>query len=173
MGKVLIDRSNGNFFAIYAENPVGETMDVPDFVFENPSEWMLVEGKIVPCPDYIDFVDGLKNAAMQRVENWELTERAAGIEHAGHRWLTSSAALQDIRDVLLAGVVPGEQWVTADRQIVPMTLPELQSLWQAITARGAAIYQHRLEMEQQIAGMDREQLEAFRPGWPPEPSTTA
>lgn len=78
-----------------------------------------------------------------------------------------------VRDVLLAGVVPGEQWVTADRQIVPMTLPELQSLWQAITARGAAIYQHRLEMEQQIAGMDREQLEAFQPGWPPEPSTTA
>ena len=101
MGKVLIDRSSGYFFAIYAENPVGETMDVPDFVFENPSEWMLVEGKIVPCPDYIDFVDGLKNAAMQRVENWELTERAAGIEYAGHRWLTTPLALQDIRDVLL------------------------------------------------------------------------
>ena len=131
MGKVLIDRSNGNFFAIYAENPVGETMDVPDFVFENPSEWMLVEGKIVPCPDYIDFVDGLKNAAMQRVENWELTERAAGIEYAGHRWLTTPLALQDIRDVLLAGAVPTKQQVTADRQTVPMTLPKLQSLWQA------------------------------------------
>nr|WP_308444534.1 hypothetical protein [Laribacter hongkongensis] len=37
-------------------------------------------------------------------------------------------ALQDIRDVLLAGAVPSEQQVTADRQIVPMTLPELQSL---------------------------------------------
>lgn len=103
---------------------------------------------------------------MQRVENWELTERAAGIEYAGHRWLTTPLALQDIRDVLLAGAVPGEQWVTADRQIVPMTLAGLQSLWQAITARGAQIYQRRLEMEQQIADMSREQLEAFVPGWP-------
>ena len=33
-------------------------------------------------------------------------------------------------------------------------------------ARGAQIYQRRLEMEQQIAGMSREQLEAFVPGWP-------
>ncbi len=74
--------------------------------------------------------------------------------------------MQDIRDVLLAGAIPGEQWVTADRKIVPMTLPELQSLWQAITARGAAIYQRRLAMEQQIAGMSRAELEAFQPGWP-------
>ena len=66
MGKVLIDRSSGYFFAIYAENPVGETMDVPDFVFENPSEWMLVEGKIVPCPDYIDFVDGFTAVRLKR-----------------------------------------------------------------------------------------------------------
>ena len=94
------------------------------------------------------------------------------VKHAGQRWLTTPLALQDIRDVLLAGAVPNEQWATADRQIVPMTLPELQSLWQAITARGAQIYQRRLEMEQQIAGMSREQLEAFQPGWPPEPGTT-
>ncbi len=33
-------------------------------------------------------------------------------------------------------------------------------------ARGAQIYQRRLEMEQQIADMSREQLEAFVPGWP-------
>ena len=98
--------------------------------------------------------------------HWENSERAAGIKHAGQRWLTTSAALQDIRDVLLAGAVPGEQWVTADRQIVSMTFTELQSLWQAITARGAQIYQRRLEMEQQIADMSREQLEAFVPGWP-------
>ncbi|MCG9079487.1 DUF4376 domain-containing protein [Laribacter hongkongensis] len=111
-------------------------------------------------------LDILRDRALLLLPAWEKSERAAGIEHAGHRWLTTSAALQDIRDVLLAGAVPGEQWVTADRQIVPMTLPELQSLWQAITARGAAIYQRRLEMEQQIAGMDREQLEAFQPGWP-------
>ena len=75
--------------------------------------------------------------------------------------------------MLLAGAVPGEQWVTADRQIVSMTFTELQSLWQAITARGAAIYQLRLEMEQQLAGMGREQLEAFQPGWPALPGSTA
>ena len=54
-----------------------------------------------------------------------------------------------------------------------MTFTELQSLWQAITARGAAIYQLRLEMEQQLAGMGREQLEAFQPGWPALPGSTA
>ncbi|WP_275662172.1 DUF4376 domain-containing protein [Laribacter hongkongensis] len=118
-------------------------------------------------------LDTLRDRALDMLPVWEKSERAAGIEHAGQRWLTTSAALQDIRDVLLAGSVPGEQWVTADRQIVPMTLPELQSLWQAITARGAAIYQRRLEMEQQIAGMSCEQLEAFQPGWSPDPGATA
>ncbi|WP_081666808.1 DUF4376 domain-containing protein [Laribacter hongkongensis] len=125
---------------------------------------------VAPGPEPLD---ALRDHALELLPAWEKAERAAGIEHAGQRWLTTSAALQDIRDVLLAGAVPGGRWVTADRQIVPMTLPELQSLWQDITARGAAIYQRRLEMEQQITGMDREQLEAFRPGWPPETSTTA
>ncbi len=118
-------------------------------------------------------LDALRDRALELLPTWEKSERAAGIEHAGQRWLTTSAALQDIRDVLLAGAVPGEQWVTADRQIVSMTFSELQSLWQAITARGAAIYQRRLEMEQQLAGMGREQLEAFQPGWPSGSSTTA
>ncbi|MCG9027081.1 DUF4376 domain-containing protein [Laribacter hongkongensis] len=118
---------------------------------------------LAPQPEPLDI---LRDRALSQLPVWEKAERAGGIEHAGQRWLTTSAALQDIRDVLLAGAVPGEQWVTADRQIVPMTLPELQSLWQAITARGAAIYQHRLEMEQQVAGMSREQLETFQPGWP-------
>ncbi|WP_444543436.1 hypothetical protein [Laribacter hongkongensis] len=44
---------------------------------------------------------------------WRKSERAAGIEHASYRWLTTPSALQDIRDVLLAGAVPGDQWVTA------------------------------------------------------------
>ena len=118
-------------------------------------------------------LETLRDQAMSLLPAWEKSERAAGIEHAGQRWLTTPSALQDFRDVLLAGAVPGEQWVTADRKIVPMTFSDLQSLWQAITVRGAQIYQRRLEMEQQIAGMDREQLEAFQPGWPPESSTTA
>ncbi|WP_444542779.1 DUF4376 domain-containing protein [Laribacter hongkongensis] len=108
----------------------------------------------------------MKAALLAMIPHWENSERAAGIGYAGHRWLTTPLALQDIRDVLLAGAVPGEQWVTADRQIVPMTFAGPQSLWQAITARGAQIYQRRLEMEQQIAGMSRGQLEAFAPGWP-------
>ncbi|MCG8990893.1 DUF4376 domain-containing protein [Laribacter hongkongensis] len=118
-------------------------------------------------------LDTLRENALSQMPVWEKSERAAGIEHAGHRWLTTPLALQDIRDVLLAGAVTSEQWVTADRQIVPMTFTELQSLWQAITARGAAIYQRRLEMEQQLAGMSREQLEAFQPSWPSGSSTTA
>ncbi|MCG9094472.1 DUF4376 domain-containing protein [Laribacter hongkongensis] len=115
-------------------------------------------------PPPISF-DTLRDRALSSLPAWEKSERSAGIEYAGHLWLTTPLALQDIRDVLLAGAIPGEQWVTADRQIVPMTLPELQSLWQAITARGAQIYLRRLEMEQQIAGMIREQLEVFQPGW--------
>ena len=103
-------------------------------------------------------------AAAQRVENWELKAHTAGIEYAGHRWLTTLLALQDIRDVLLAGAVPGEQWVTADRQIVPMTFAGLRSLWQAITAHGAQIYQHRLELEQQVAGSWRRLCLAGRKG---------
>ncbi|MCG9093474.1 DUF4376 domain-containing protein [Laribacter hongkongensis] len=118
---------------------------------------------LAPQPEPLD---ALRDRALSSLPAWEKAERASGIEHAGQRWLTTSAALQDIRDVLLAGAVPGDQWVTADRQTVPMTLPELQSLWQAITARGAQIYQRRLEMEQQIAGMSRAELEAFQPGWP-------
>ncbi|MCG9094984.1 DUF4376 domain-containing protein [Laribacter hongkongensis] len=117
---------------------------------------------LAPQPEPLDT---LRDRALSSLPTWEKSERAAGIEHAGHRWLTTPLALQDIRDVLLAGAVPGEQWVTADRQIVPMTFSGLQSLWQAITARGAQIYQHRLEMEQQLAGMSREQLEVFQPGW--------
>ncbi|ACO74617.1 hypothetical protein LHK_01631 [Laribacter hongkongensis HLHK9] len=119
-----------------------------------------------PLPADVSTNDALRDRALEQFPAWEKAERAAGIEHAGRRWLTTTAALQDIRDVLLAGAVPGEQWVTADRQIVPMTFAGLQSLWQAITARGAQIYQRRLEMEQQIADMSREQLEAFVPGWP-------
>ncbi len=120
----------------------------------------------LPYMETPQYLDGLRWHALDKLPQWEESERTAGIEHAGQRWLTTPLALQDIRDVLLAGAVPNEQWATADRQIVPMTLPELQSLWQAITARGAQIYQRRLEMEQQIAGMSREQLEAFVPGWP-------
>ncbi|MCG9096276.1 DUF4376 domain-containing protein [Laribacter hongkongensis] len=109
------------------------------------------------CPILTDpppiSLDALRDRALSSLPAWEKSERAAGIEHAGQRWLTTPLALQDIRDVLLASAVPSEQQVTADRQIVPMTLPGLQSLWQAICLR-------RLEMAQRIAGMDREQPEA-------------
>ncbi|WP_444547008.1 DUF4376 domain-containing protein [Laribacter hongkongensis] len=108
----------------------------------------------------------MKADLLAMIPHWENSERAAGIEYAGHRWLTTLLAQQDIRDVLLVGAVPGEKWVTADRRIVPMTFARLQSLWQAITAHGVQIYQRRLEMEQQVVGMSRKQLEAFVLGRP-------
>ncbi len=87
------------------------------------------------CPILTDpppiSLDAPRDRALSSLPAWEKSERAAGIEHAGQRWLTTPLALQDIRDVLLAGAVPSEQQVTADRQTVPMTLPKLQSLWQA------------------------------------------
>ncbi|WP_227459937.1 DUF4376 domain-containing protein [Laribacter hongkongensis] len=106
----------------------------------------------------------MKADLLAMIPHWENSERAAGIEYAGHHWLTTPLALQDIRDVLLVGAVPGEKWVTADRRIVPMTFVGLQSLWQAITAHGAQIYQHRLEMEQQVAGSWRHLCLAGRKG---------
>ncbi|WP_162142379.1 N-6 DNA methylase [Laribacter hongkongensis] len=60
-------------------------------------------------------LDTLRDCALLMLPAWEKAERTSGIEHAGQRWLTTSAALQDIRDVLLAGAVLGEQWGTADR----------------------------------------------------------
>ncbi|MCG9026425.1 DUF4376 domain-containing protein [Laribacter hongkongensis] len=87
------------------------------------------------CPILTDpppiSLDALRDRALSSLPAWEKSERVTGIEHAGQRWLTIPLALQDIRDVLLAGAVPTEQQVTADRQTVPMTLPKLQSLWQA------------------------------------------
>ncbi|MCG9096885.1 DUF4376 domain-containing protein [Laribacter hongkongensis] len=87
------------------------------------------------CPILTDpppiSLDAPRDRALSSLPAWEKSERAAGIEHAGQRWLTTPLALQDIRDVLLAGAVPTKQQVTADRQTVPMTLPKLQSLWQA------------------------------------------
>ncbi|MCG9078802.1 DUF4376 domain-containing protein [Laribacter hongkongensis] len=87
------------------------------------------------CPILTDpppiSLDAPRDRALSSLPAWEKSERAAGIEHAGQRWLTTPLALQDIRDVLLAGAVPTKQQVTADRQTVPMTLPKLQSLWRA------------------------------------------
>lgn len=111
-------------------------------------------------------LDVLRAVALAKLPIWENGERAAGVEHAGRRWLTTQAALQDIRDCLLAGVVPGGVWVDADRQTVPMALAGLQSLWQAIVTRGAQIYQRRIEMETAVATMTAENLQAFEPGWP-------
>ncbi|MCG9080362.1 DUF4376 domain-containing protein [Laribacter hongkongensis] len=150
--------------ATVAMLPAG-AIELTEEQWKHRFDMRLADGELINDPLQAD-IGRLRTAAIARLPAWEKSERAAGIEHAGQRWLTTSAALQDIRDVLLAGAVPNEQWVTADRQIVAMTLPELQSLWQAITARGAAIYQRRLEIEQQVADMSREQLEAFQPGWP-------
>ena len=55
---------------------------------------------------------------------------------------------------------------TRDKQINEARRAEAAMREQVRKARGAQIYQRRLEMEQQIADMSREQLEAFVPGWP-------
>ena len=55
---------------------------------------------------------------------------------------------------------------TRDTQINEARKAEAAMREQVRKARGAQIYQRRLEMEQQIADMSREQLEAFVPGWP-------
>ncbi|ACO74171.1 hypothetical protein LHK_01180 [Laribacter hongkongensis HLHK9] len=68
--------------------------------------WLAAGNTPLPADESTD------DALLERLPAWEKSERAAGIEHAGQRWLT------------------------ADRQIVPLTFTELQSLWQAITARG-------------------------------------
>ncbi|WP_375592117.1 DUF4376 domain-containing protein [Chitiniphilus eburneus] len=111
-------------------------------------------------------LDALRAQARGALPAWESAERAAGIDHAGRRWLTTPEALQDIRDALLAGLVPGGVWVDAAREVVPLSLAELQALWAACVTRGAAIYQRRLVMETGIEAMDAEQLAAFVPGWP-------
>ena len=170
--RVILDGRDGRLSRVISETPYLETIECPAHVFESPHDYRFVNGDFIYIANDPDNIRQIKADLLAMLPHWENSERAAGIKHAGQRWLTTPLALQDIRDVLLAGAVPNEQWVTADRQIVAMTLHELQSLWQAITARGAQIYQRRLEMEQQIAGMSREQLEAFQPGWPPEPGTT-
>ncbi|TJZ79197.1 DUF4376 domain-containing protein [Chitiniphilus eburneus] len=110
-------------------------------------------------------LETLRSAAQAQLPAWESAERAAGIDHAGHQWLTTSAALQDIRDALLAGLVPDGVWIDAERHKVPMTLDTLRALWAACVSRGATIYQRRLEMEAEIESMEREQLEQFFPSW--------
>ncbi|AOY00091.1 DUF4376 domain-containing protein [Jeongeupia sp. USM3] len=111
-------------------------------------------------------LDDIRVAALSTLPAWESTERAAGLDHASHRWRTTPEALQDIRDALLAGIVPGDVWVDADRAAVPTTLAQLQALWAVCVTRGAEIYQRRLTMEVEIATMTRGQLEVFTPGWP-------
>ena len=164
--RVILDARNGRLSSVISETPYLETIECPANVFESPDDYRFVNGEFICIANDPENIRQIKANLLGMLPHWENSERVAGIEYAGYRWLTTPLALQDIRDVLLAGAVPGEQWVTADRQIVPMTLAGLQSLWQAITARGAQIYQRRLEMEQQIADMSREQLEAFVPGWP-------
>ncbi|WP_283149727.1 DUF4376 domain-containing protein [Silvimonas soli] len=110
-------------------------------------------------------MDELRAAALAQLPDWEASERMAGIDHGGSTWLTTPAALQDIRDALLAGMVPGGMWVDASGAVVPMTLPDLQSLWADCVGRGTGIYQRRLAMAAAIASMTRAQLNKFTPGW--------
>lgn len=152
-----------------------DVVEISDVEHARLMQEQFEHGKVIQAgpggyPETVDrppkTIDDLRATAAGRLPAWEETERGAGIDHAGHRWLTTPAALQDVRDVLLAGVVPGGQWVTAARVAVPMDLTGLQELWAAIATRGALIYRRRLELEALIPTLTREQLEAFVPGWP-------
>lgn len=103
----------------------------------------------------------LREQALALLPDWELRERAAGIEHAGRNWLTTPAALQDVRDALLAGMVPGDVWADANHDYAPMSLVDLQSLWAAMVARGAEIYRRRLALETEIEAMATDALIAL------------
>ncbi|MBM3115003.1 DUF4376 domain-containing protein [Jeongeupia naejangsanensis] len=118
------------------------------------------------APEPAVSIDALRAQALAILTNWEIAERAAGMDYIGNRWLTTPAALQDIRDALLAGLVPNDVWIDTNRNAVPTTLEQLQALWAACVNRGAAIYQRRLVMEAEIATLDRAALEQFQPGWP-------
>lgn len=111
-------------------------------------------------------IDTLRTRAMARLSAWEETVRASGLDHAGRRWLTTPNAQQDIRDALLAGIVPGDLWFDASNEAVAIDLVGLQALWVAIVSRMADIYRHRLVMEADIKQMDATALASFNPDWP-------
>ncbi|MDR3429015.1 DUF4376 domain-containing protein [Silvimonas sp.] len=106
----------------------------------------------------------LRATALASLRVWEQTERTAGISYNEHLWLTTPNALQDIRDALLADIVPGDIWIDAAKNIVPMTMLELRGLWAACVGRGAEIFQRRLQMEAEIMDMKQDQLAAFLTG---------
>ncbi|GAA5784864.1 DUF4376 domain-containing protein [Chitiniphilus shinanonensis] len=95
--------------------------------------WRYEDGALSP-PEALP-LPAMRAAALGTLPAWELAERAAGIDHASRHWLTTPEALQDIRDALLAGLVPGGVWIDAAREVVPMTLAELQGLWAACVTR--------------------------------------
>ncbi|MEE9928065.1 DUF4376 domain-containing protein [Microvirgula aerodenitrificans] len=160
---------NGRVAEAHNDDTVGT---LPDGAFElDADQWRrrfdlrLAGGQLIddPLRPVLPPIEALQARASALLSVWEQRERDAGIDHAGQHWLTTADALQDLRDMLLAGAVPGGVWVTAARQAVPMTLAELQMLWQAITARVALVRQQRLAMEREVAEMDAEQLAAFSP----------
>lgn len=108
-------------------------------------------------------LENLRIAALASVPVWEETKRGSGITFDGHHWATTASALQDIRDALLAGFVPGEVWRDIEGAPVSRSLPQLQALWAAMVTGNQALRTQRIQMEQAIGSMTRPQLLAFDP----------
>lgn len=137
-----------------------------DFISENLVPITLEEADALRFPPLT--LEQLQRNALAKLPFWEAAERSSGVAFKGTFWLTTSAALQDIRDCMLAGFVPNNVWIDATRESVPMTFEELKGLWAEIVAKGSSIYERRVEMEKLILTLTEEELSTFMPGWPAE-----
>lgn len=168
---MFYSKSTGGFYStkIHGANMPPDAVEISDEqhaeLLAGQSSGKLIAADTEGAPYLADrpppSLDQLRARALSLMPSWEQSERTAGIEHRGHAWLTTPEALQDIRDALLAGIVPGGVWIDAARTQVTMTLADLQALWAAMVTSGAAIYQRRLQMEAAIATMNADQLSAF------------
>lgn len=119
-------------------------------------------------------LDDLRTAAHAAIERWRDDQEHAGMKfwHAGRRWDGGLVVRQRLQPVLgLAALPDGFFWTDADNSDVPISMPALQSLSaaheQALVLRGFEIHARQRAMKAEIADMDRAELLAFAPGWPP------
>lgn len=119
-------------------------------------------------------LDDLRTAAHAAIERWRDDQEHAGMKfwHARRRWDGGLVVRQRLQPVLgLAALPDGFFWTDADNSDVPISMPALQSLSaaheQALVLRGFEIHARQRAMKAEIADMDRAELLAFAPGWPP------
>ncbi|UXY16723.1 DUF4376 domain-containing protein [Chitiniphilus purpureus] len=135
-------------------------------------QWVLLADPFLQADEGTDpsNSEGMRATVLAAIEVWERQERASGVEFGGRHWLTTPSALQDIRDVLQATLIPGDVWVDASREVVPMDRLTLQALWDAIVVRGGEIWQRRLQMEAEVTALSDAALATYSVGWASAPS---